>query len=772
MNRLLYIFIAALFALAAKAQDTEGPIVPLTERGYIAADCSTCTLGDTLRVHGVMLSTDYSDFYPYSRYVNVELVCPAAGDDAAADSVIVRQKVRLSDHGIFYATIPTIDCHTEGRYYLRAYTRFMRNRPVETFAMSSVVMTLGRRQFHFEGGDWSVACFPEGGQLQAEAQQRLVVYVRDRYGNPVPDAELTAVCGTDTLAIGETRASGYGSLSLMHLPEGMKGSIVVSKDGREMIADMPEVGPVAPALRVFQTGRKLRVQLAGFDDVAAAAAQRDLHLYAVQSGFGIKEYPIGTGMLAIDTSDTPDGLMTFWLAEAHNVLCQRSVWVGRVGNEKPKQSEQLEQPEQSEQPKQSEQFEQPAGSTLIRRIVSDNTPTLHAFEALCLLPQVRSDVPFPAAFYRETERDARTDLDLWLQTTRFVAFDLKDALAARFDYPFAPEQVLTLSGQAFNQQLKPMTYGSVEIVNLRTMANYVCDVDADGRYEQPVDDYWPGDQFFIESIDRIGKNRRYGASLEETTPPAMYNWLRLYDEANAEAGVHAATMGRTAGLSGGIDLGEASVTAQRVGRDWRTSQMDGLFYFDHEMLQDPSYRDLEAVLRRTGWVDIITGNSRPQQTLRNQGSGFAANDFVSQASGDDRVSSERYCRWRNGRNNRLNGGSSGHMNILLDGVLITHSYDYLLSSTVDNYESIEVVGPSNSDSRLVANYSPEGLIILRSRHLMSRKEIAAKGITVTPQGGITYPLCPDRSATLRPAEGQHIVVDLITPDRQIISWEE
>ena len=758
MSRILYFLLAAIVSLSAHAQSGEGAIVPLTERGYISPDCSVCTLGDTLRVHGVVLSTDYTDFYPYSRYVSVELVgrsSSAGGLDS--DTVIVRQKVRTTDQGAFYATIPTDRCRGEGRYYLRAYTRFMRNRPVETFAMSSVMLTLGRRQQHFEGGDWHVACFPEGGRLQANAQQRMVVYVRDNYGNPVADAELTAVSGGDTLAIGRTRASGYGALSLMHLSEGTQGSIIVGKDGRMMTADLPEVGPAAPALRVFLTGSKLRVQLTGTDETPTTADPGRLHLYAFQYGFGIKEYPIATGMLTIDTRDTPDGLMTFWLTDGTDVLCQRSVWVGRVGNTRPAELDA------------AALAAVPEGTTVIRRIVSDDASSVHAFEALCLMPQVRSDVPFPAVCYRESEREARADLDLWLQTTRFVAFDLKDALAANFDYPFAPEPVLTLRGTAYNQQQKPLTKGSVELINLRTMANYVCAIDAEGRYEQAVDDYLPGDQFFIESIDQGGKNRRYGASLEENTPPVMYNWLRLVDEANAEAGTHAAVTSTALGY--GIDLGEASVTAQRLNGDWRTSRMEGLFFFDHDMLQDPAYRDLETVLRRTGWVDIIVGDSRPQQTLRNTGSSFG-NIYTSQATGDSRVSSERYCRWRNGRNNRLNGGGTGHMNILLDGVLITHSYDHILSSTVDNYESIEVVGPSTSDSRLLANYSSEGLIILKSRHLMNKKDIPSKGITVTPNGGITLPLCPDRSAHLCPAAGQRVAFDLITPDRQIISWEE
>lgn len=740
------ITLLALFCgfLASLAQTSEGPIVPLTERGYLTTERSSYQLGDTLRVHGVMLSTDYTDFYPYSRYVTLELISPTADRSAEADHVIVSQKVRTNNHGAFYATFPTDGCRAEGRYYLRAYTQFMRNRPAETFPMASVTLNYGSPALpKAEGGDWTVAFYPEGERLQAGVQQRAAVYVRDRYGNPVGGAELTAVCGGDTLAIADTRPSGYGALSFMSLDEGTQPQLIVSRDGREMSIALPVVAPTGPALSAFIAGRKLRVQISG--------AAEGCHLYAFQSGFGITEHPIGTGLLAIDTNDLPDGLITFWLTDGHSVISHRSVWVGRVGNQRPDSI--------------------PEGAISIRHIATADNPTSHAFESLCLLPQVRSALPFPATFYAETEREARTDLDLWLLSTRFIAFDIRDAVKGNFEYPYDAERCLTLNGYAYDQQQRPLVFHQVEMVNLRTMKSYVCEVNSDGRYSQPVDDYWDGDTFFIESICRCGKNHRYGASFEEPTPATMYNWLRLAEEAYSTVGNHAKAVSTTSELAGGIDLNEVTVKAQRLNRDWRKSQMDGLFYFDHETLQNPTFRDLEAVLRRTGWVDIVTGNSRPEATLRNQGSRFSATDYVSQASGDERVAGERFCRWRNNRNRSLVPTGTDHMNILLDGVLITHSYDHILSSTVDNYESIEIVGPNTSDSRLLANYSPNGLIILRSRHLISAKDIPAKGINVQPIG-LTLPLCSNANAQLQPARGERIAVDLITPDHQVISWEE
>lgn len=76
---------------------------------------------DTVEIIGQILSTDYSDFYPYSRYVYLELF--------DKDSKLVsRQKVKCNDKGCFYTTMPLGAIKENGKYYLRGYTQFMRNR--------------------------------------------------------------------------------------------------------------------------------------------------------------------------------------------------------------------------------------------------------------------------------------------------------------------------------------------------------------------------------------------------------------------------------------------------------------------------------------------------------------------------------------------------------------------------------------------------------------------------------------------------------------------
>lgn len=183
-----------------------------------------------------------------------------------------------------------------------------------------------------------------------------------------------------------------------------------------------------------------------------------------------------------------------------NIISQRSVWIGNVRNQAP--------------------HELPDGSIVVRHLINDEHRAPRAFEMLSLF-NVRSDVPFPRTFYSESEREARTDLDLWLATSHFVGFDLADALAGRFDYPLAPEQALSLSGQALTPDGRPMKSGNVEILNLSTLDSYLCPIGEEGRYEQAVADFTTGTKFFIESVNIGGKNNPYDAAEDR----GMRHWL-------------------------------------------------------------------------------------------------------------------------------------------------------------------------------------------------------------------------------------------------------
>lgn len=617
-------------------------IVPLTERGYISCEKETYNIGDTLSVKGVILSTDYNDFYPYSHYVNVELI-------NNSDSVVEKQKVIVSQNGCFFATILTNHIHYQGRYFLRAYTQFMCNQPAVTFPMNSVNLTMGSKM------TFDVTSHPANRNTHR-------INIRD-------------------------------------------------------------------------LGKKLRIYVAD--------AQSDMELYCFQSGFGLLKLNVQPGKaISFDISEIPDGLLTFWLRSGDKTLDEISVWVGEIHNHKISLSE----------------FDNNAVKpTIIKRVVEDNGNTLHAFESLNILQHVHSDLPFPESFYHVSSDSAKIMLNNWLASAHFIGFDLQNAINGTFDYPVNPEKSLSIKGKAKKKSKKLIENGTVEILNVTTLDNHICQLDSIGHFEQPIADFADGNRFFLEAKDNKGSGRKNIVYWEEDTIPLMENWIpRLQYSAKT---LQAKDFLKHIDIDpNDIMLDDVIVNGKKSNVDiLHKSQMKGMYAFDYDDLQR-NFRNLRSVIEHCGMIYFTYEDTYG-------GSGTSA-------SQSERTPSDLVAVWRSGRNTRLNTWSGNWMMVLLDNVLYSHGYGSLFDMSTDELESVEVIPPRTSDPRLIANNAPNGLIILKSNfHHFNLRDIPSNGITVQPLG-ISYPLKADTENELTPGPGQHYAVDVITPSQQIISWEE
>ena len=108
MKKIILIIISCLFVLAAHSQDK----MFVSERIFIALADQFVLKNDTVKIMGQLLSTDYNDFYPYSRYVYVELI-------DRHKQVVERKKIRCNDNGAFFTSILLPDKSPNGIYYVR-----------------------------------------------------------------------------------------------------------------------------------------------------------------------------------------------------------------------------------------------------------------------------------------------------------------------------------------------------------------------------------------------------------------------------------------------------------------------------------------------------------------------------------------------------------------------------------------------------------------------------------------------------------------------------
>ncbi|MGN0213532.1 MAG: hypothetical protein ACI4AH_01840 [Muribaculaceae bacterium] len=189
----ILLFLMGVAPSAAKIGDSF-----LTEKVFIAPETSYCKKGDNVNVCGQVLSSDYTDFYPYSRYLYLELI-------NSENKVCSRQKIRINDNGSFATTIVVGTKYAEGLYFIRAYTQFMLNRPVPSYP--AVPLFIGVRPSEKRGNVVNVAMAAEGGAMVQGKKQKMVAYVIDSNRRPVK----TAFTVVNVSRSGEEVASGETS---------------------------------------------------------------------------------------------------------------------------------------------------------------------------------------------------------------------------------------------------------------------------------------------------------------------------------------------------------------------------------------------------------------------------------------------------------------------------------------------------------------------------------------------------------------------------------
>jgi len=153
-----------------------------TEQIYLSMEKHTYMPGDTISLEGLVACDAADRFLPYSNYLYIECF-------DGRDSLLIRQKLRCKDGGYFNTRMVTEFEWPEGVYYLRAYTRLMRNFSDESFTIQPFL--LGAEFPKKEDRAYEAHCtiLPSGGKLVAGQLQTATVLLTDECTFPV-SAEL------------------------------------------------------------------------------------------------------------------------------------------------------------------------------------------------------------------------------------------------------------------------------------------------------------------------------------------------------------------------------------------------------------------------------------------------------------------------------------------------------------------------------------------------------------------------------------------------------
>ncbi len=595
MKTPVVLFLSLSALLSASAQE---PTDFRTEQVFLAPRSLSCAPGDSLFVDGMVTCMASDRLEPYSRYLYLELI----GDN---DSVYVRQKLSCADGGRFSTAVLTEPDMPKGVYYLRGYTRFMRNFDHSAFALQPVAVGIDIPAADYTVDDdvdcrFSVA----GGSLRQGQPQRLTAVLSNYAGQPLAFRQLFLTDNKgDTVSSAMTSRAGYAFFDFVPA-KGRSYSVRFADEGISKSFKAPEVTPSTVSIKAAANGNRIVFELS---DAAAKVKDRRLYVYDRNNGISEVMSPAASGNITLPNA--PTGPVTLFLTDgalqtrAETSILPRSRRNASVTTDGPLQAGKALDFKLS--------GIDTADCRVFARFVPDNALwNSQADQQLVYASDFTSALPFPGV---DTDPDSRqADLAAWLENARFTRFRLRDAvLNDSTVYEYYPEFNMEISGTVFDDinNLHPMKQGRIVAFNNST--NAVSDSTlTDGRFRLAVDDFAEGDTFFLQALQGK-KNEPVSNGIEldnESFPAVVIDRGRLIT-----SGRYAGDVTTSIGQSSGTvhDLPDVTVKARVI----QKSEVPSKAHYEVKM------KTREAIERR-GYLtlrDIL--NDMPMLTLTSESFG-------------------------------------------------------------------------------------------------------------------------------------------------------
>lgn len=572
------------------------PIELPNERIFLYADKPACKQGDTLQVHGQLLTSD-KQFERYSNYIYVELF-------NGKDSVLVRQKTKCRDDGSFALPFQIDYDWPNSVYYLRAYTRLMQNFTPESFPV--VELPVGIELFVPNTNVPGVKCsfFPEGGRWVNGDVQNITVYLMDSHGTSL-QAPFHIINHTDTVISTSSLASGLQTIRLFP-KEGDQFVLHIDYQGEKFAFTFPEREQGHTLQSVMN---RHRISFKVISDGKRITKER---LFIFRPSNGLEEIKLtdqlSAGILNLLPEET--GLYALFLTdESANIIAQTVHW--RNSKRLPVLPEKKEYLSDETIKLQTDYLAD--SIRLFHRIVKRGQLAKPAVLQVELESELFSPVSFPRQYTESENNSTVEDIEAWLRTTRFIRFNPADIVDKDFHYRYQPEIVNLFTGKVTHKSGKPLKGGSIVAYN--SVTNQVDDgeIALNGRYTIPVTDFKDSDYFFLQAHPMKGTAGYYEYIPDADTFPSILNryrsnyWDRKYAEANV-------TYQDSSGFSYQVDdfgnrdyiMPEITVKARtKQDRYVSTEKFYKVNYIDEEEIEKRNYTKIEDILQDMPGVSFI-----------------------------------------------------------------------------------------------------------------------------------------------------------------------
>lgn len=195
-----------------------------------------------------------------------------------SSGVLMEKRVMLAEKGVAEGDISLPMALPDGNYYLRAYTDWMKNFPEEFFYkrylyiensqyedMIPRLEVRSNRRFNRNlnrmAGDFSIAFFPEGGNLVQGTTNRIAFKAIDALGRGLDVEGVVTDDSGNEIARFSTLHSGMGSFDLQPEPGVIYSASVEHNGSRPQDFDLPKVMSSGVGLRVDREGTDIFLNL-------------------------------------------------------------------------------------------------------------------------------------------------------------------------------------------------------------------------------------------------------------------------------------------------------------------------------------------------------------------------------------------------------------------------------------------------------------------------------------------------------------------------------
>lgn len=733
MKKIILIIISCLFVLAARSQDKQF----LSERIFIALADQFVLKHDTVKIMGQLLSTDYNDFYPYSRYVYVELT-------DRNKQVVERKKIRCNDNGAFYTYIILPQKTTNGIYYVRGYSQFMRNRESQQFPMVPLYVGVMPQEQETKGNIYA-GFFPEGGHLVKGQVQTVGIYICNEH--KIPSATNFVILNSlrDTICSGKTDTNGLASISF--IPDGNRYLLSTETDNKATHNFLLPEAMQIPTLRAVVNRERLACYVLADSDDKEPIDSLEIAMY--NPSFGIKKLHPRKGTCMADLSGCTPGLITLWLCNKEgNILAQRVLWIG--GRPETENGGITVDTNGQAGSNISITMNDSIGkSSVFVRFLPEKTGKIStAFEMLNFTDELLSPVPFPDTYSDSSDSPTDHNINTWLLSASNKMIGTETLRADSISYKYPIEQALCISGVVRNGK-RPLQNANVQIYNVQNNDAVSVNTDATGHFNATVNDFVNGSKLYIQAYNSKGKTGTFTYQLDEEDYPPVT------DSSTNGLFFQEITNENLAKIIEPIDtlrrhkVSEVVVNRKRPKEkpyEWvRTRNVFN--YYDREFLdKHPNIMTVKDAVLYTSKV-IVSNQDRciSWKSLKLQGLMPQHLKVDKMLSNDDLI-------------------VYSEIAVVVNGIKIEHGVDDILKWPITDIESIELVGPL--DPRSLWHNAGYGFFDIKMRTTVRTTPVVSNGVTIQPLGIAT----PTEPFTWQPptkAGTYRMIVDVVSADRNI-----